>query len=244
MKPRHRTHALLKTVELCKQNGPRPKQRLPDRLKVRMPLHQLFDAFGKLCPRRLANLQPEAAQNPAQAVLEVQQLALHQLARRQHRADLLGRGRLAVYRPEPAEPHQLRDLAGVVAVRLHRHRPRGGSPEARPQGQPASWPHRAIATAAPPQVRSWRVQARANRTSRSVPPVRSPPWPPGRPCRSRRPRTRSSIPMTRRFLHNSPWSSLLDAWSEAYPRLRYTISVRDDRLPSKQAARRAPQTAP
>src|SRR5258708_2043296 len=46
--------------------------------------------------------------------------------------------------------------------------------------------------------------------------------------------------MTRRFLHNGPWSSLLDAWSEAYPRLRHTVSVRDDRLPSKQAARRAP----
>src|SRR6202049_5352034 len=116
MKARHRAHALLKTVELCKQNGARPKQRLSDRLKVRMRLHQLFDASGKVCPRRLADLQPEAAQNPAQAVLAVPELALHQLARRQHRADLLCRDRLAVYRPEPAEPHQLRDLARVVAV--------------------------------------------------------------------------------------------------------------------------------
>src|SRR5260221_3300769 len=91
-----------------------------------------------------------------------------------------------------------------------------------------------------PQVRPWRARARPNGTSRSATPVRSPPVPPGRPCRSRRPRTRSSIPMTRRFLHTDPWSSLLDAWSEACPRLRYTISVRDDRLPSKQAARRAP----
>src|ERR1700737_4094951 len=50
--------------------------------------------------------------------------------------------------------------------------------------------------------------------------------------------------MTRRFLHNDPWSSLLDAWSEAYPRLRHTISVRDDRLPSKQArATRATNSA-
>src|SRR5712692_60598 len=189
MKARHRAHALLKTVELCKQNGADPKQRLPDRLKVRMRLHQLFDASGKACPRRLADLQPEAAQDPAQAVLEVQELALHQLARRQHRADLLGCDRLAVYRPE-----------------------------ARPQGQPPSWPHRAIATAAPPQVRSWPAQARANRTSRSAPPARSPPWPPGRSCRWRRQRTRLSIPMTRRFLHNDPWSSLLEAWSQAYPR--------------------------
>src|SRR5450755_648683 len=40
-------------------------------------------------------------QNPAQAVLEVQQLALHQLARRQDCVDLLGRDRLAADRPEP-----------------------------------------------------------------------------------------------------------------------------------------------
>src|SRR5450631_3390355 len=125
MKARHRAHAPLKTVELCKQDGAHPKQLLPDGLKVRMPLHQLFDASGKICPRGLADLQPEATQNSAQAVLEVQQLALHQLARRQHRADLLGRDRLAVDRPEPAEPHQLRDLARVVAVRLHRHRLEG-----------------------------------------------------------------------------------------------------------------------
>src|SRR6266699_3160863 len=46
--------------------------------------------------------------------------------------------------------------------------------------------------------------------------------------------------MTRRFLHNTPWSPLLDAWSEVHPRLRYTINVRDDRPPSKQAARSAP----
>src|SRR6266568_3502843 len=46
--------------------------------------------------------------------------------------------------------------------------------------------------------------------------------------------------MTRRFLHNTPWSSLLDAWSEVHPRLRYTFHVRDDRPPSKQAARSAP----
>src|ERR1700704_6409411 len=46
--------------------------------------------------------------------------------------------------------------------------------------------------------------------------------------------------MTRRFLHNTPWSSLLDAWSEVHPRLRYTIHVRDDRPPFKQAARSAP----
>src|ERR1700745_3121698 len=104
MKARHRPHALLKTIELCKQNGPCPKQRLRDRLKVGMPLHQLFDPSGKVGPCCLADLQPKAAQYPAQAVLETKELALHQLARRQQRADLLCRDRLAVYRPEPAEP--------------------------------------------------------------------------------------------------------------------------------------------
>src|SRR5271156_3101135 len=108
MKARRRPNALLKTVELCKQNGPHPQQRLADGLKVRMSLHQLFDPSGKVGPRRLADLQSEAAQNPAQAVLEVQELALPQLACRQHRADPLSRNRLAVSRPEPAEPHQLR----------------------------------------------------------------------------------------------------------------------------------------
>jgi hypothetical protein len=58
----------LKTIELRTQNGAHPKPRLPDGLKVRMPLQQLFDAPGKVCPRRLADLQPEAAQNPAQGV--------------------------------------------------------------------------------------------------------------------------------------------------------------------------------
>src|SRR5215468_3997787 len=52
--------------------------------------------------------------------------------------------------------------------------------------------------------------------------------------------------MTRRFLHNSPWSSLLDAWSEVHPRLRDTISVRDDRLRTQPRDARhqiAPQRA-
>ena len=71
MKARHRAHALLKIVELGKQNGAHPEQRLADRVKVWMPLHQFFDAFGKVCPRRLADLQPEATQDPAQAVLKV-----------------------------------------------------------------------------------------------------------------------------------------------------------------------------
>jgi hypothetical protein len=55
-------------------------------------------------------------------VLHVAKLRLHQLARREHGPHLLRRDRLAMHRPEPAEPHQLRDPARVVAVALHRPR--------------------------------------------------------------------------------------------------------------------------
>ena len=63
-----------------------------------------------------ADLQAEAAQDAAQAHLDIVQLGLQQLARRQQGAHLLRRQRLAVHRPEPAEPHQLRDAARILAV--------------------------------------------------------------------------------------------------------------------------------
>ena len=118
----HRAHALLKDVELAQQNRAHREQRLADRLQVAMTLHQFLDASGKAPRRGFANLQPEAAQDTAQAVLDVQELALDQLARGQDRSCFLRTQRLAVHRPEPAEPHQLRDAARVIAVRLHRHR--------------------------------------------------------------------------------------------------------------------------
>ena len=40
----------------------------------------------------------------------------------ENRTRLLRFDRLAVHRAEPTEPHQLRDPAGIVAVRLHQHR--------------------------------------------------------------------------------------------------------------------------
>jgi hypothetical protein len=42
--------------------------------------------------------------------------------------------------------------------------------------------------------------------------------------------------MTRRYLHNSPWSSLDDARSGHPTPVFDTISLRDDRLLAKQAA--------
>src|SRR5207244_819374 len=98
----------------------------------------------------------------------------------------------------------------------------------------ASSPHTAIATAVQPPARSAPGQTRANQTRRSVPQARSKPCPRERSCRSPRQRTRSRIPMTRRFLHNGPWSSLDDAWSgESLLRCFDTISLRDDRLLGK-----------
>jgi len=87
-----------------------------------VPLDQLADAGLEGPGRGRADLEPEAAQHPAQVHLDVVALGLQQLARRQQRAGLLRRQRLAVHRLEPAEAHQLRDPARVLLVGLHRHR--------------------------------------------------------------------------------------------------------------------------
>ena len=90
-----------------------------------MPGHQLPDPSLELFRGGLSHLQPEPAQDPAQAHLDVLKLRLKQLARRQQRSRLLRRKRLAMHRPEPAKPHQLGNAARIVAVRLHRHRLEG-----------------------------------------------------------------------------------------------------------------------
>jgi hypothetical protein len=48
-------------------------------------------------------------------------LFLNQLARGEHGSGFLSLHRLAVHRPEPPQPDQLGDTAGVLAVGLHRH---------------------------------------------------------------------------------------------------------------------------
>jgi hypothetical protein len=89
---------------------------------MRMTCYQLLDPSRELKLRRFADFQAKAAQDAAQAVLHVAKLRLHQLAGCQLRSRLLRTHRLAMHRPEPAKPHQLRNPARIVAVRLHRHR--------------------------------------------------------------------------------------------------------------------------
>src|SRR5215471_5704429 len=90
-----------------------------------MALHQLANPTRKASLRRRANLEPEAAQNPAQAIGDVSKLRFNQLACGQLGANLLDPNRLAVHRPKPAKPDQLRNPARVVAIGLDRHRLEG-----------------------------------------------------------------------------------------------------------------------
>jgi hypothetical protein len=83
---------------------------------------QFADPAWKGSRCRRADLQPKAAQHPAQAHLDVMVLGLQQLTRRQQRSHFLRRQRLAVHRTEPAEPHQLGDAARVLPIGLDRHR--------------------------------------------------------------------------------------------------------------------------
>src|SRR5712691_2968728 len=68
-------------------------------------------------------------------------------------------------------------------------------------------PHVATATMAQPQVRSASLQSQAPQRKQQQLRVRSRPSPPLRSYPVRPQRTRSRVPMTRRFLHNAPWLS-------------------------------------
>jgi len=113
MKARHRAHALLKTVELCKQNGPCPKQALHDRLKVRMPYTGSSIAHGKVV-RVVCDLSPKPRQNPAKVLSRSSSLLCTSLPRSQNRADLLGRESTCSVPAEPAEPASVADLAASL----------------------------------------------------------------------------------------------------------------------------------
>ena len=84
-----------------------------------MALDKFADARFKLRRCNFANLQSEAAQNTAQAHLDLMKRLLHQLARGQHRACLLCFHRFAVDRSKPAQSHQFGNALGILAVRLH-----------------------------------------------------------------------------------------------------------------------------
>src|SRR5215471_4747926 len=62
--------------------------------------------------------QTKIAQRAAQIRLDVQQLALKQLAASQQHALFLGNQRLHMYWLEQADPHHLRDSTRIIAVRL------------------------------------------------------------------------------------------------------------------------------
>ena len=119
------SHTLFKAVQLAQQDLMRCQQGLADDLQRRMARDQLFDPKAEAVRGRSPNLQAKAAQYAAQAHFNVKQLRLNQFARRQQRAHFLRRHRLAVNRAEPAQPHQLRNPARVVAVALDRHRLEG-----------------------------------------------------------------------------------------------------------------------
>src|SRR5882762_3872336 len=122
----HGPYPLLKTGELAFEHGMHCEQSFRNRLQGRMASHQVPDPPCKAILRRLADLQPEAAQYPAQAVLDIALLGLHKLAGGQYGANFLGYDRLAMDRAEPAQPHQLGDAARIVAIRLNRIRLEGG----------------------------------------------------------------------------------------------------------------------
>src|SRR3954463_3245474 len=95
---------------------------------LRDPLQHRVTRDQRAYPRRelpfadLAHLEPEAAQKTPQTELHVAHLGLQLLARDQQRPNLLGGGRFAMHRPEPAHPQELGDAAGVPAIGLDDHR--------------------------------------------------------------------------------------------------------------------------
>jgi hypothetical protein len=117
-----RSQALPELLPLPKEHIPGRQRRFCNRRQCRMAGDQLADAARKGSRRCRADLQPKAAQHPAQAHLDVMVLALQKFACRQQGPHLLRRQRLAVNRAEPAEPHELSDAARILAIRLDRHR--------------------------------------------------------------------------------------------------------------------------
>src|SRR5437867_10327599 len=94
---------LVQAAELALQHRMRFEQGLCNDLKPGMAGDQLLDPSRKGTLGGLADLQSKAPEHATQAVLDIAQLRLQQLARRQHRPRLLRFDRLAVHRPEPAK---------------------------------------------------------------------------------------------------------------------------------------------
>src|SRR5687768_7120058 len=76
---------------------------------------------GELTLADLADLQAEAAQQTAQAELDIAHLGLKLLASREQRPYFLGRRRLAVNGAEPAHAQQLGDATRIAPVGFDDH---------------------------------------------------------------------------------------------------------------------------
>jgi hypothetical protein len=87
-----------------------------------MPFSKLADTPLEAPATYLANLETEAAQDAANAELDIKQLGLQQLASDKQGPYLLGADRLGMHRPIPSHAQQLCDPARVFSVGLHRHR--------------------------------------------------------------------------------------------------------------------------
>src|SRR3954471_17636887 len=96
--------------------------RLGAPLQRRLARAQLADPRREPPLADVAELEPEAAQDAADAEPDVHELALEQLTPDQQRPDLLRRRRLAVDGAVPAHAQELGDAARVLAVGLHDHR--------------------------------------------------------------------------------------------------------------------------
>ena len=107
--------------ELAPQRIARRQHRFCDPFQHGVATHQLADADRQFAAAHVADLQPEAAQQPAQGLLQVHGLDLHLLARGEKRPDFLRRDRLAVHGTIPTHAQQLGDPTGIAAVGLDRH---------------------------------------------------------------------------------------------------------------------------
>lgn len=87
-----------------------------------MAIDQLADTRFEPAAADGPDLEAEAAQHSADAALEVEQLALHQLASGEQRPHLLRARGLGVPRAIPAKTEQLGNAASIAPVGLHGHR--------------------------------------------------------------------------------------------------------------------------
>src|SRR5882757_777474 len=109
---------LVQDGELLAHDPADVEQWLGDLGQPRKARHELADPRLASTTTDDAYFQTKIAQRAAQIGLQVQQLALKQLAAGQQHALFLGNQRLHMYRLKQAYPHHLRDPARIVAVRL------------------------------------------------------------------------------------------------------------------------------